>query len=67
MEVVGLEVKYLKRYLHAGSSANTRKRQKKRRIILFGEVANPADIPNSGPFHPHCKYAEDVCKAEPPI
>lgn len=29
MEGVGLEVKYLKRYLHISSGANTRRREKK--------------------------------------
>jgi peptide/nickel transport system ATP-binding protein len=41
--------------------------RKNRRIILDGEAANPADVPNGCPFHPRCKYAEDICKTEPPI
>ena len=40
---------------------------KNRRIILHGEAANPADVPNGCPFHPRCKYAEDICKTEPPV
>ena len=36
------------------------------RIILPGEVANPADPPSGCYFHPRCRYAQDVCKQEPP-
>ena len=36
------------------------------RIILPGEVANPADPPSGCPFHPRCRYARDVCAAEKP-
>ena len=37
------------------------------RIILPGEVANPADPPSGCYFHPRCKYAQDKCKQETPI
>ncbi|MDF2961987.1 MAG: peptide transporter ATP-binding protein [Paenibacillus sp.] len=41
-------------------------RAKSRRIILEGEVANPANPPSGCYFHPRCKYAQDICKKESP-
>jgi peptide/nickel transport system ATP-binding protein len=39
---------------------------KKQRIILPGEIANPADPPAGCYFHPRCTYATDVCRSQPP-
>ena len=36
------------------------------RIILPGEVANPADPPSGCYFHPRCRYAQDICAQETP-
>ncbi|MDO9575146.1 MAG: ABC transporter ATP-binding protein [bacterium] len=36
------------------------------RIILPGEVANPANPPSGCYFHPRCKYAKKICKNEEP-
>lgn len=36
------------------------------RIILTGDVPNPADPPSGCVFHPRCLYAKDVCKQEAP-
>ncbi len=36
------------------------------RIILTGEVANPADPPSGCYFHPRCRYAQDICAQETP-
>lgn len=41
-------------------------RIQKARIILRGEVANPARPPSGCYFHPRCRYAESVCSAETP-
>jgi peptide/nickel transport system ATP-binding protein len=41
-------------------------RIKSRRIILGGEVANPARPPSGCYFHPRCRYAKDICKNEVP-
>ena len=38
----------------------------KRRIILPGEIANPADPPSGCYFHPRCQYAQDRCRNEAP-
>jgi peptide/nickel transport system ATP-binding protein len=37
------------------------------RIILSGEVANPADPPPGCLFHPRCRYVEERCKHEIPL
>ena len=42
-------------------------RVKSERIILQGEVANPADPPSGCYFHPRCSYATEQCKLETPV
>lgn len=39
---------------------------KKDRIILKGDVPNPASPPSGCPFHPRCGFAQNVCKTERP-
>lgn len=39
---------------------------KKERIILKGDVPNPASPPSGCPFHPRCNYAKAVCSIEKP-
>jgi len=39
---------------------------KMERIILPGEVANPANPPSGCYFHPRCRHAQDVCRREAP-
>jgi peptide/nickel transport system ATP-binding protein len=41
--------------------------RKQERIILRGEVANPASPPTGCYFHPRCSYATDRCVQETPI
>lgn len=41
-------------------------RLKVERIILSGEVANPANPPSGCYFHPRCRYAKELCKKENP-
>jgi peptide/nickel transport system ATP-binding protein len=36
------------------------------RVILTGEVANPANPPSGCYFHPRCQYAQEVCRTEAP-
>ena len=36
------------------------------RIILPGEVANPANPPSGCYFHPRCNYAKEICKTDMP-
>jgi len=41
-------------------------RMRAQRIILQGEVANPANPPSGCYFHPRCTYAVDQCRQESP-
>ena len=40
---------------------------REKRIILTGEVANPANPPSGCYFHPRCTYMKDICKTEEPV
>ena len=40
---------------------------KMERIILPGEVANPADPPPGCYFHPRCTYAQNICRQQAPL
>jgi peptide/nickel transport system ATP-binding protein len=39
---------------------------REKRILLSGEVANPANPPSGCYFHPRCNYAKDICSQEEP-
>ncbi|HYL80795.1 MAG TPA: oligopeptide/dipeptide ABC transporter ATP-binding protein [Candidatus Acidoferrum sp.] len=41
-------------------------RLRSQRIVLEGEVADPANPPSGCYFHPRCRYAEDDCRTEKP-
>jgi peptide/nickel transport system ATP-binding protein len=41
-------------------------RLRSQRIVLQGEVADPASPPPGCYFHPRCRYAIDVCRSERP-
>jgi peptide/nickel transport system ATP-binding protein len=45
---------------------NPRLRDKKRRIRLEGDIADPANPPSGCYFHPRCRYVQDICKVEAP-
>lgn len=42
-------------------------RRRSERIILEGEVADPANPPSGCYFHPRCPYAKDRCITETPV
>lgn len=42
-------------------------RLRSERIILKGEVADPAHPPSGCYFHPRCRYAQERCKVETPL
>ena len=42
-------------------------RLRSERIVLPGEVADPANTPPGCHFHPRCKYARDVCREKTPL
>jgi len=39
---------------------------KPERILLEGDVANPANPPSGCNFHPRCRYAKKICREEEP-
>ena len=41
-------------------------RPREKRVLLTGEVANPANPPSGCYFHPRCMYAKDICSAQEP-
>jgi len=41
-------------------------RPREKRVLLTGEVANPANPPSGCYFHPRCTYAKDICGVEEP-
>ena len=41
-------------------------RNKSKRIMLEGDVANPAKLPSGCPFHPRCRYAKPACSEQLP-
>ena len=42
-------------------------RPREKRILLTGEVANPANPPTGCYFHPRCKYAKEICSQVEPV
>jgi peptide/nickel transport system ATP-binding protein len=42
-------------------------RARSRRIVLQGEVANPASPPSGCYFHPRCPHAIDACRTQAPV
>jgi peptide/nickel transport system ATP-binding protein len=45
---------------------NPRQRDRRNRIRLEGEVADPSNPPSGCYFHPRCRYAQDRCATETP-
>jgi peptide/nickel transport system ATP-binding protein len=41
-------------------------RRKSKRILLEGDVADPADPPSGCYFHPRCRYVQQRCRVERP-
>jgi len=42
-------------------------RLRTQRIILQGDVADPANPPPGCYFHPRCSYAQDICRQQTPV
>ncbi len=42
-------------------------RLRAQRIVLQGEVADPANPPSGCYFHPRCRYATDICRQQTPL
>lgn len=56
---------YTKALISAIPEVNSAK--EKERIILSGDVPNPADPPSGCAFHTRCPYASDICKTKRPV
>ena len=57
---------YTEALLSAASSPEVGYKEKKKRIILEGDVADPANPPTGCYFNPRCRYAKEICKIESP-
>jgi peptide/nickel transport system ATP-binding protein len=57
---------YTEALMSAVPQADPRVRHDKQRIMLEGDVADPADPPSGCYFHPRCRYAKDQCGVEEP-
>jgi peptide/nickel transport system ATP-binding protein len=58
---------YTEALLSAVPKPDPRLRRRKQRIVLEGDVADPANPPSGCYFHPRCRYAKEVCKHETPV
>lgn len=41
-------------------------RSRKKRILLGGDIADPADPPSGCYFHPRCRFAQPLCREQAP-
>ncbi len=57
---------YTEALLSAVPNPNPRARTQKKRIVLEGDVADPARPPSGCYFHPRCRFAKDRCSQESP-
>lgn len=57
---------YTEALLSAVPSPDPRLRKRKQRIVLEGDVADPANPPSGCYFHPRCRYAKDICSTDLP-
>jgi peptide/nickel transport system ATP-binding protein len=42
------------------------KGRRRERIVLQGDVADPANVPPGCAFHPRCLHVQDICRSVPP-
>jgi peptide/nickel transport system ATP-binding protein len=57
---------YTEALLSAVHTTDPKARDQKKRIVLQGDVPDPASPPSGCYFHPRCLYAKDVCKHDAP-
>jgi oligopeptide/dipeptide ABC transporter ATP-binding protein len=57
---------YTEALLSAVPVPDPRQRQRRKRIVLQGDVADPAQPPPGCYFHPRCRYATGRCRSETP-
>ncbi len=44
----------------------TRRKERKKRVAIKGEIPNAIDIPPGCRFHPRCPFADDICREKEP-
>jgi len=57
---------YTQALLSAIPIPDPEKEEKRKRLILEGDVPSPANPPSGCRFHPRCRYATDICSKEDP-
>lgn len=59
---------YTEALISAAPLPDPKAARNKARIVLGGDVANPAAPPSGCYFHPRCPYAKEICRTtEPPL
>ncbi len=58
---------YTEALMSAVPKPNPTQRGRGKRIILEGDVADPANPPKGCYFHPRCRYARERCSTETPL
>jgi peptide/nickel transport system ATP-binding protein len=58
---------YTRALISAVPVADLRQSERRRRIILTGDVPSPISPPSGCPFHPRCAAAQDKCRVEKPF
>ena len=58
---------YTEALLSSVPIANPGKTNKRARIHLQGEIADPSNPPTGCYFHPRCSFAVERCKSEAPV
>jgi len=57
---------YTQALLSAIPIPDPEKEEKRKRLILEGDVPSPANPPTGCRFHPRCRYATEICSKEDP-
>ncbi|MBV7330122.1 dipeptide ABC transporter ATP-binding protein [Chloroflexi bacterium TSY] len=57
---------YTEALLSAVHAPDPKSKSRKNRIVLEGDVADPANPPSGCYFHPRCRYAQERCHQETP-
>ena len=57
---------YTEALMSAVPLADPAEQRKRKRINLAGDVPDPSAPPPGCPFHPRCRYAEDICSQQVP-
>jgi peptide/nickel transport system ATP-binding protein len=60
------QMPYTEALLSAVPISDPRQRGQSQRIVLQGDVPDPANPPTGCPFHTRCPYAQDRCRMETP-